>query len=158
MLTIYLYNYSALKLTPKMTNKQIELIQTSWSYIIVNRIEAGELFYNRLFQIAPTLRPLFKNDIRLQAAKLVSMVTVIVTKLNKLEDIMIEVSGLAMRHKKYNVSSQDFKPVGEALLWTLEQGLCYEWTPEHHRAWSVVFDTLSTAMIEQINGTMERQF
>jgi hypothetical protein len=63
-----------------MTVKQIELVESSWDYIIMNTEEAGMLFYNRLFEIDPSLRHLFKENIQIQSQKLVSMITFVVQR------------------------------------------------------------------------------
>ena len=84
-----------------MNPQQIQLVKETWSFVIVKSDQAGELFYSRLFEVAPGVRPLFKEDISLQAKKLMSMVTYVVTKLDKLDAIIGEIKSLAQRHKKY---------------------------------------------------------
>jgi hemoglobin-like flavoprotein len=131
-----------------MTERQILLVKNSWSYVVINAQEAGELFYSRLFEEAPALRSMFKHDQKEQARKLMNMVTLIVTKLQKLDDIMNEVKLLAQRHGKYGAQAAHYKVVGECLLWTLEQGLGDKWNPELQEAWTNVYVTLSSAMIK----------
>jgi len=131
-----------------MTERQILLVKNSWSYVVINSQEAGELFYNRLFEVAPAVRSLFKHDQKEQARKLMNMVTLVVTKLQKLDDIMNEVKLLAQRHGKYGAQPEHYKVVGECLLWTLEQGLGNKWNPELQEAWATVYITLSSAMIK----------
>ena len=131
-----------------MTEKQIILVKDTWNYVILRSQEAGESFYERLFVIAPHLKPLFKGNAKEQARKLMTMVTLIVTKLHKLDDIIQEVKYLAIRHIKYNVEDKHYAVVGEALLWTLESGLKEKWTQEVEEAWVTVYTILSEAMIK----------
>ena len=131
-----------------MTERQILLVKNSWSYVIVNSEAAGELFYSRLFEVAPAVRPMFKGDTKEQARKLMNMVTLIVSKLQKLDDIMAEIKGLAQRHGKYGAQPAHYKVVGECLVWTLRQGLGDKWNKETEDAWITVYSILADAMIK----------
>jgi hemoglobin-like flavoprotein len=130
-----------------MTEKQIQLVETSWDYIIMNSQEAGMLFYDRLFSVDPSLRSLFSGNITAQANKLVSMITFVVHKLNNLDEIVKDVKALGERHANYRVSPAHYKTVGETLLWTLEKGMGDEWTNEHKEAWVKAYTILSQTMI-----------
>lgn len=131
-----------------MTEQQILLVKNSWSYVVVQSEEAGQLFYQRLFEVAPAVRPLFKGDSKEQARKLMNMVTLIVAKLQKLDDIMNEIKLLAQRHNQYGAEPAHYLVVGECLLWTLEKGLGDKWNAETRQAWVTVYSTLSGAMIK----------
>lgn len=131
-----------------MTSEQIKLVENSWDYILLNSKEAGTIFYKKLFSLAPELRQLFKGDIHSQSQKLVSLITFAVHKLNSFNDIVSDVSALGARHKGYRVKPEHFPIVGEALLWTLSQGLGSQWNEETEKAWAAVFNTLAKTMIE----------
>jgi len=131
-----------------MTERQILLVKSSWSYVIVNAEEAGQLFYKRLFEVAPEVKPMFKGDIKEQSRKLMNMVTYIVTKLQKLDEIMDEVKSLAQRHGKYGVKPHYYQIVGSSLLWTLKEGLGDKWNDETEQAWTAVYTALADAMIK----------
>src|SRR5262249_29406241 len=131
-----------------MTERQILLVKNSWSYIVINAEEAGELFYQHLFEIAPGVRHLFKGEIKAQAKKLMSMVTYIVTRLQNLESVTQEIRSLAQRHNKYGTQPAHYAVVGECLLWTLEHGMAEKWNQETKDAWTAAYAILSNAMIE----------
>jgi hemoglobin-like flavoprotein len=133
-----------------MNTKQIVLVQDSFALVAKIPAETvGELFYNQLFEISPEVRQLFsKTAMPEQSRKLISMLGYIVGKLDKLESIIEEVARLAQRHVKYGVTPQQYQPVGEALLWTLEKGLGTNWNEELSEAWTLCYITLSGAMIE----------
>ncbi|MCS6823515.1 MAG: globin domain-containing protein [Cytophagaceae bacterium] len=133
-----------------MNTQQIELVKSTWGYVLAHSGEAMELFYGRLFEIAPEVRPLFKEDIKIQAQKLKKMVTLIVAKLNKLEEIENEIKYLAQKHEGYGAKPEHYHIVGEALLWTLEKGLKDRWTDEVKEAWVAVYSILSNAMIKVV--------
>lgn len=130
-----------------MTDRQILLVKNSWSFVIVNSEEAGQLFYSRLFEVAPEVRHMFKGNTKEQAKKLMNMVTLIVSKLQKLDDILDEIKHLAQRHGKYGAHPAHYAVVGECLIWTLQQGLAEKWNTEVEEAWVKVYGILSDAMI-----------
>lgn len=133
-----------------MTQRQIELIEDSWDFILLDPQGAGELFYSKLFSLEPSLRHLFKGDISLQSQKLISMITFFVHKVNDLDEILSDVKDLGMRHKKYDVKPEYFATVASALLWTLENKLGKMWGEETKDAWVTMYTILSKAMIEAV--------
>jgi hemoglobin-like flavoprotein len=141
-----------------ITEKQILLVKNSWSYVVspisIGPEAAGKLFYQRLFEVAPAVKNLFHGDIKFQARKLMNMVTLIVTKLDKLDEIMDEVKSLAVRHNRYGAEPAHYQVVGECLLWTLEKGLGEKWNGETREAWTAVYGVLSDAMIKNQGGMM----
>ncbi|MEQ9164899.1 MAG: globin family protein [Fulvivirga sp.] len=129
-----------------MTEKQIELVEDSWDYVITNTREAGKLFYERLFSESPHLKHMFKEDMRDQERKLISLITFAVSKLSNIDEIIADVQALGTRHKGYGVKDEDYGNVASALLWTLEQGLGDRWTEEVKDAWVTLYTTLAGIM------------
>lgn len=132
-----------------MTTKNIELVKNSWASVATMDMETvGGLFYNRLFEIAPEVKPMFnKTALPEQSKKLLTMLSYVIAKLDKLEDIIDEVTKLAQRHAGYGVQEEHYTAVGTSLLWTLEQGLGTQWNKELKAAWTEVYTVLSEAMI-----------
>ena len=132
-----------------MTTTNIELVKKSWALVAAMDMETvGGLFYNRLFEIAPEVKPMFKNNsIPEQSKKLLTMLSYVIAKLDKLDEIIDEVAKLAQRHKGYGVKAEHYRAVGTALLWTLEQGLGTKWNEDLKAAWTEVYTVLSEAMI-----------
>jgi nitric oxide dioxygenase len=132
-----------------MTPHQIRLIKSSWALVgAIDPIVVGQLFYNRLFELAPEVRPMFQNSIPEQSKKLLATLSYVVSKLERLENIVDEVAKLSQRHVNYGVKKEHYAIVGSALLWTLEKGLGENWNSELKQAWTDCYVTLSTAMIE----------
>ena len=131
-----------------MTPKEVSLIQESWDYVITNIDKAGELFYGKLFEMDPALKPLFKGDLSVQADKLMSMITFVVSKLDNIGEVVSDVQDLGVRHKYYEVEPRHYDTVGAALLWTLEAGLGDQWSDAHRQAWTDVYVVLSNTMKE----------
>src|SRR6188768_3197992 len=131
-----------------MTNKQIDLVKSSWAMVTtIDPVTVGGLFYNRLFETAPQLKQMFRNPMPEQSKKLLAMINYVISKLDKLEDILDQVAKLAQHHVSYGVKPDHYRIVGEALLWTLEKGLGENWNNEVKEAWTVCYDILSSAMI-----------
>ncbi|WP_322516255.1 globin family protein [Rhodopseudomonas palustris] len=136
-----------------MTPDQIALVQRSFSKVAPISEQAARLFYGRLFEIAPEVKPLFaKADIREQGKKLMGTLAVVVGGLTDLPAILPAASRLAKLHVGYGVAPAHYAPVGAALLWTLEQGLGQDWTPDLAEAWTTAYTTLSSYMIAEANS------
>jgi len=131
-----------------LTEKQIELIQDSFGLVIPISDTAASIFYTRLFEIAPEVKPLFHNDIELQGRKLMEMLTYLVGSLADLEEIIPAIEGLAKRHVAYGIKNEYYQFVGESLIFTLEKGLADEFTPEVKEAWVALYTLLSKTMID----------
>lgn len=71
-----------------MDTKQIELVQASFELVRPMANQAAEIFYRRLFEIAPHYRSLFKHDMKKQGAMLMSTLGLAVGSLNNLEAIL----------------------------------------------------------------------
>ena len=132
-----------------MTTRQIQLVKNTWGIVAsLDPVVVGNLFYNRLFEIAPEVKPMFRAPVEEQSKKLISMIAYVIHKLDKLDDIINEVAKLAKRHVTYGVEPAHYLIVGSALIWTLEQGLGEHWNEEAREAWVKCYTTLSNAMIE----------
>ncbi|MDB5196899.1 MAG: hemoglobin [Flaviaesturariibacter sp.] len=131
-----------------MTTAQINIVKETWlSVAALDPVVVGNLFYNKLFEIAPELKPMFRGNQDEQSRKLLSMLNYVIRKLDSLEEILDEVAKLAQRHVKYGVEESHYATVAAALLWTLEQGLGEAWTVDVRQAWIICYATLSGAMI-----------
>ncbi len=135
-----------------MTPTQVEMVQKSFSKVAPIADQAAALFYDRLFEIAPDVKPLFRGDMKEQGKKLMGTLAVVVGGLTRLETILPAASGLAKKHVAYGVDATHYAPVGAALLWTLEKGLGPDWTPELAAAWTTAYATLSGYMISEAYG------
>ncbi|MFK7978280.1 MAG: globin family protein [Halioglobus sp.] len=131
-----------------MTPEQVTLVKDSWAQVAPIAEQAAELFYGRLFELNPDYRALFKGEMKSQGKMLMSMLNTAVASLDKLETIVPAVQSLGQRHVDYGVVDADYAVVGDALLWTLEQGLGEAFTSDVREAWTQTYTTLSTVMIE----------
>jgi hemoglobin-like flavoprotein len=135
-----------------MTPDQVNAIQESFKKVAPISEQAAALFYGRLFEIAPDVKPLFRGDMTEQGRKLMATLGVVVNGLSNLETVLPAASALAKRHVDYGVKAADYAPVGAALLWTLEQGLGKDWTPNLAAAWGAAYTLLSDYMVGEAYG------
>ena len=131
-----------------MEQEQITLVQESFAKVAPIADTAASLFYGKLFELDPSLQPLFTGDMEEQGKKLMQMLAVAVKGLSDLDSIVPAVQALGERHVGYNVTPAHYQTVGEALIWTLGQGLGDDFTPEVKDAWLEVYTLLSSVMIE----------
>ena len=131
-----------------MTSEDILLVQLSWRRVLSVKEEAAELFYLKLFEIDPALRSLFGEDMEQQGTKLIQMITAAVRGLDRMDALLPVVRELGMRHVAYGVRDDHYGTVGTALLWTLEQALRADFTPEVKSAWIKTYGVLSQSMRE----------
>jgi len=132
--------------------RQIELVQTSFATLARMADTAAKLFYDRLFEIAPEVRPLFRNDMQEQGRKAMVTLAFIVGSLRNLDAILPAVQSMAIKHVTYGVSAAHYRQLGEALDWVLAEGLGHQFTPEVRAAWSATYEVLANAMISAAYG------
>ena len=130
----------------QMTSQQIALVRESFAKIVPASEQAAALFYDRLFAVDPSTRPLFRGDMKSQGAKLMAAIGSVVEALDRIETMMDDLRALARRHGRYGVHEGHYASVGAALVWTLEQGLGSGWTPEVKAAWSDAYALLADVM------------
>lgn len=131
-----------------MTPEQVTLVKDSWKQVVPISEQAAELFYGRLFELDPELKPLFKGDMKEQGRKLMTMINTAVMSLDRLDSIVSAVQELGRRHVDYGVKDEHYDTVGAALLWTLGQGLGEGFTDDVEAAWATTYGTLASVMIE----------
>jgi hemoglobin-like flavoprotein len=131
-----------------MTPEHIRIVQSTWVKVLPIKDTAAQLFYERLFETDPSLRALFRTDVRQQREKLMQVIDAAVNGLSRLERITAAIQELGRRHADYGVKDHDYGTVGAALLWTLGKSLGPELTPEAKDAWATVYGVLATTMRE----------
>lgn len=141
-----------------MTPAQLRLLQRSFAQIEPRAEEFGTMFYDRLFTIAPEMKPLFRTDIKAQQSKFMKVIGEVV-KLYLRAMISLPVtqqaSGEAMLpgaywsgklHAAYGVRMEDFDKMKQALVWSLQNTLEDQLTPDILEAWSLAYDVVVQAM------------
>jgi len=129
-----------------MTPTQIDLVQSSFAKVIPIADTAAELFYSRLFELDPSLRPMLRSDMKSQGKKLMDGLKMFVGNLRNLDRIVPGVQAMAVRHVSYGVQDHHYATVGTALLDTLQKGLGDAFTDDVREAWLGAYTILATTM------------
>nr|PZN16044.1 MAG: hemin receptor [Pseudomonadota bacterium] len=129
-----------------MTKEEIDFVQSDWAKVVPIAETAATLFYDRLFELDPKLRSLFKSDLSEQKIKLMKMIGYAVNSLDNLSEIVPAVQALGKRHATYGVVSEHYETVGVALLSTLKKGLGPAFDEAHEAAWGKVYGILADTM------------
>lgn len=132
-----------------MTPQDVATVKSTFALVRPISEQAAEIFYGRLFAVAPQVRALFKGDMKEQGRKLMATLGTVVASLDNLGPILPVASDLAKRHVAYGVQAEHYPVVGEALLWTLEKGLGDKWSAEAAGAWGAAYTTLSGFMLNE---------
>jgi nitric oxide dioxygenase len=135
-----------------MTPEQAQIIKLTFAQVMRDRDRVGRMFYDRLFSIAPEVKPLFKGDIAEQSRKLMDTLALAVGMLRDMPTLVITLEGLARRHVGYGVKDEHYDKVGEALLWTLEKGLGDAFTAQVRDAWAALYVAVSQVMRSAAKG------
>ncbi len=133
------------------TADEIKLVQDTFKLAEPNAAGIAEMFYNRLFEIKPDFKDLFKGDMKAQGEHLMAMLKTAVEGLDDLDSITFAVEDLGRRHVDYDVKEEDYAIVGEALLWTLGKGFGDDFTDDVKSAWTTVYTLLANMMINAVN-------
>ena len=132
-----------------MTEAEIRIVKQSWKTLrAIDPAIVGDLFYSKLFMATPSLRNMFPKKMDDQYNKLMDMLSVIIARLDRIDELSADIAAMARRHVHYGVRPAHYKLVGNALIWTLKQGLGQDWTPEVEKAWTKCYSLLSGVMIK----------
>lgn len=129
-----------------MTPDQVKLVQDSFKSVVPIAEQAADIFYDRLFEIAPDVRPMFPAVMTDQKKKLMQTLGVAVNNLHQVEEIVGVVQDLGKKHVSYGVKPEHYDTVGAALLYTLEKGLGEAWTDDVKEAWTETYVLVASTM------------
>ena len=130
-----------------MDQEQIQLVQRTFERKVRPIAqEAGEMMYLRLFEIEPSLKPLFKGDIKRQGEMLMTAIGLAIQSLDQPDKVQAVAQELGKRHAKYGVRPGYYNIFGAALMWALEQVIGPDFTPEVRTAWGEAYAILAQSM------------
>jgi hemoglobin-like flavoprotein len=130
----------------EMDPQQTYLVRKTFAEVQRSRHVAALVFYQRLFALDPSLRPMFRGDIEVQAQKLTDMLGMLIMMLDRADDLEAELRAMGARHKGYGVQDAHYDTVGRALLEMLAAVTGKQWTPDMEAAWTALYGTVESAM------------
>ncbi len=127
-----------------LTDREKQLIADTYAKLEAQIDEAAVVFYGRLFKVAPHTRELFKRaDMRDQGMKLIQTIGLAIGGVYDLEKLAPVMQALGARHISYGVTAEQYPLIGETLIWTLENMLEDDFSPETKAAWEKVYKILT---------------
>jgi len=132
-----------------LTDKLKQLIKESWAKVVPIKEKAAKIFYDRLFEVAPSVKDLFKNtNMKKQGRMLMDILDKAAVSVDDLSPVVGVLQELAVRHIEYGTQEAHYPVVGACLLWTLEQGLGKAWNDDVKDAWTAVYTIIEKVMID----------
>lgn len=129
-----------------LTDRQCQLLRSSWASVAIDPGFAAQLFYGRLFSQRPELRAMFGDDMQVQGRKLMDTLNFVIDHLEKPEVLEKPVRDLGVRHQGYGVDPADYGDVGEALVWTFQNILKDDFKDETKAVWIDAYTQIANAM------------
>lgn len=133
----------------KLSETEVALLRESFHRLRREEQEASERFYERLFEIAPEVRPLFRAEMSEQAMKFMSTLGVILDHLDDRAALEPYLDNLAKGHAAYGVKPEHFAPMGQALIDTMRETLGEAFPAGADAAWRKAYDELAHEMIRR---------
>lgn len=131
-----------------MKTEQLKLVLDSLTLVQPMADQIAKSFYLHLFEIAPDTKKLFTGDMERQGSMLMTSLSLAVSGLSNMEDVLPSVQALGERHISYGVKIEHYQPAMEAFLWALQHHLGDHFTPALKDAWTSAFQALIDAMRE----------
>jgi nitric oxide dioxygenase len=131
-----------------LTTAQIALIRDSFHRLQPDVETASELFYDRLFEIAPELRAMFRSDMTGQGMRFMSTLGIIVQHLDDPQALRPHLEHLAQGHAAFGVKREHFHPMGQALIRTMREILGENFPAGADAAWEAAYDDLAREMVQ----------
>lgn len=130
-----------------LTPEEIVRVRSSFDMVFANANDMTTAFYDRIFELAPDLRPMFPADLSVLKRDFISKLAVLVGSLDHATGLLSGADILGRNHQRYGVKPEHYPVAGEALLWSLARGLGSHWTDEVEQAWRKVYGLIADRMI-----------
>jgi hemoglobin-like flavoprotein len=142
---------TALVKLPVMMQEQIAILKASWATVKPENKRIGFLLYEKLFSTAPFLRVMFDGDITTQACKLVAVISFVISKLHRIEDIFPDLQDIGAKHKQYRIPDNWYDVVGNCLVEALKEESGNTWNDDIEGEWRELYRLLKAQMQEGQN-------
>ena len=129
-----------------MTTVQRRLVRHSFEVLAESPRPLTMLFYGKLFELDPSARRLFHNDIALQGRKLMDMLESVISSLDNFAPMQARLAELGQTHAGYGVRPQQYDTLSSALLWSIAQTLEGNFDAATKEAWQLALNAICGAM------------
>ncbi len=122
-------------------------LQPSWLLIQPRVGELAKHFYGRLFELDPSVKPLFVNtDFAVQEVKFLASITAIVEHAGEPERLLPYAAQMGRRHVAYGALDHHYETIGNALLWALDDLAGDALSADDRAAWHEAYALVSSVM------------
>lgn len=127
----------------------LDALETSFDQIAPRGDELMDVFYARLFSVAPSVKPLFAGtDLKRQKAMLLAALVLLRRSLRDLDSVTPALRELGARHVRYGALPEHYPVVGEVLIFSMAQVAGDAWTADYEAAWTEAFTLVAGAMLD----------
>jgi hemoglobin-like flavoprotein len=134
----------------------VETLEESFDLVAPQGDELMRRFYDRLFDVAPAVQPLFADvDMDRQRQALLNMLVVLRESLRDLDDIVPDLKDLGARHVDYGAHAEHYPVVGEVLIGTMAEVAGDAWKPEYTSAWQDAYAVVQGVMLSGAAAQVE---
>ncbi len=130
----------------------IDLLESSFGLIAPKADELVDIFYNRLFEDHPEVRPIFPDAMEEQKKHLATALATIVQHLRQPDKLSAYLKELGLRHTRYGVQREHYPVVGQTLLAALAQVAGDAWNAELQQAWSDAYGAIQSIIYDALDG------
>ncbi|WP_096059045.1 globin domain-containing protein [Carbonactinospora thermoautotrophica] len=137
---------------PLDQTEQARLIRESFQVIAQHGDRVALHFFAELFLRHPELRDLFPVAMSELRGGLFDAITTIVQRIVSTGTLVPFLQQLGRDHRKYDIRTEHFAYVGEALMITLEKYAGEAWTPQVAEAWRSTYDLAAKVMLQAMQS------
>ena len=131
-----------------MTPEQLALVQRTATVVAASGDDFARSFYDHLFELHPSARHLFPEDLRAQPGELTDEILFLVAEARDLPAFCERARRLGARYRSYGMHAADYPFVGDALVAAVAEIAADNWSPLADAAWHRMYALISETMIE----------
>lgn len=131
-----------------MTHAQRQLVRNTLDHLRDDPEPITLLLYGKLFELDPSLKPLFHNDLMAQGRKLMATLEAIAGSLDRFDLVRPRLLELGRLHAAYGVTSAHYETLVTSILWAFGQALGPDFDAHARDAWRAALDEVAAVMQE----------
>lgn len=135
-----------------MTRNQVRIVKSSFQALTAQRNRLAGLFFAQLFVREPSLRPVFRGDLRARGAELFEGLAAIVDSIDRLYPIVPALEWLAVQSARRGVGERHYWAITEAMLSAFRDGLGDDFTVELELAWREAARQVAAVMLRALEA------
>lgn len=122
-------------------------LRATYERVRVSDVRLATIFYDKLFTVAPNLRPMFKGDVELQRHKLIQAMDAVVMNFEDPEANSAMLAALGQRHAGYGAKPEHYDLVVDLLIESMSTLLGPDTDPKELAEWRTALQLVSHQMI-----------